>query len=81
MRRDCDLEEVINFEKMWPLGRLSLLSRGSKLCIFVVLSFLELHYHLYTVIKHTNYSKYVSTYTKVAKKEQLRDYLAWLQYL
>ena len=74
-------KEVIHFQKMWPLGRLSLLSRGSKLCIFVILSFLELHHRLYTLIKHTNYSKYVPTYTDVAKKEQLRDYLAWLQHL
>lgn len=81
--RDCApfSEEVVHFQKMWPLERLSLLSRGSKLCAFVVLPFLELHHHLYTPIKHTNYSKYVSTYTEAAKKEQLRDYLAWLQHL
>lgn len=73
-------KEVIHFQQICALVRLSLLSRGSKLSIFLSLAFLELYHHLYTLINHTNYSKYVPTYTKVAKKEKLWDYLAWLQH-
>lgn len=48
---------------------------------FVILPFLELRHHLYTLLNQTNYSKYIQTYTKVAKREQLWYYLAWLQHL
>lgn len=44
MRRDCAAfsEEVIHFQKMWPLRSLSLLSRGLKLCIFMILLLLRI---------------------------------------